>query len=207
MLLYIWLCKNIDLLCWAYKKFNSFLSFHSPVFYSKIHKRRGKFFERGEGVNSLKRTYVEKEVHVKRTETNKGEGGAKIGNFEQTYFFNAPLLKSDIFTAVFMFLMVKSFKKWLEMKKHFFLHMCYWYSFETFFLLNSNTFLWHIMHQYSKNFCQQWKLGQFVFCRGRVVYSKHCHTIKMELSVSIVHDWEPLIIFTKSSMVACLTGF
>ena len=141
MLLYIWLCKNIDLLCWAYKKFNSFLSFHSPVFYSKIHKRRGKFFERGEGVNSLKRTYVEKEVHVKRTETNKGEGGAKIGNFEQTYFFNAPLLKSEIFTAVFMFLMVKSFKKWLEMKKHFFLHMCYWYSFETFLVEQQHRFV------------------------------------------------------------------
>ena len=38
--------KNIDLLCWVSKKINSFLSFHSPLFHSNIHKRRWPFFER-----------------------------------------------------------------------------------------------------------------------------------------------------------------
>ena len=57
---------------------NSLLSFHSPIFHSKIHKRRRTLFQRrefgGRMVNSLKRTYVEG-VHVKRTGTNKGGEG------------------------------------------------------------------------------------------------------------------------------------
>ena len=60
MSLYINCVQNIDLLCWVYKKTNSFLSFHSPILNLKI--RRD---------NSLKRTYVEGGVHVKRTGTNK----------------------------------------------------------------------------------------------------------------------------------------
>ena len=40
--------------------------------------------------NSLKQTYIDKGVHVKRTGTNKGERGSKIGSFEQTYFLNDP---------------------------------------------------------------------------------------------------------------------
>ena len=68
--------KSIHLLCWVYKKTNSFLSFHSPIFYSKIHKRCRTFLKEG----------GEK---VKRIGTNKGEEGSKIGKFEQTYFFSA----------------------------------------------------------------------------------------------------------------------
>ena len=49
--------KDIDPLCCVYKQTNSFLSFCSPIFLSKIHKRRERFLS-GE-VNSLKRTYVE----------------------------------------------------------------------------------------------------------------------------------------------------
>ena len=71
--------KNIDPLCWVSEKINSFLSFHSLIFHSNIDKRRGIFF--WEGGNSLKQTYVEGEgIHVKRTGTNKGEGGGQ--NFE-----------------------------------------------------------------------------------------------------------------------------
>ena len=39
LLSYIYLCKkHCHLLCWVYKKNNSFLSFHSSIFHSKIHK-------------------------------------------------------------------------------------------------------------------------------------------------------------------------
>ena len=40
------------------------------------------------GGNSLKRTYVGG-VQVKRTGTNRGGRGSKIGHFERTYFLNA----------------------------------------------------------------------------------------------------------------------
>lgn len=35
------------------------ISFHSPIFYLKIHKRQLNFFESGEGANSPKWTYIE----------------------------------------------------------------------------------------------------------------------------------------------------
>ena len=81
--------KHNDLLCWAYKKNISFLFFHSPTFHSKIYERRGTFFEE-EGGNSLKQRCVEG-GNVKRKWINMGEGGSKIGNFEQTFVLNAPL--------------------------------------------------------------------------------------------------------------------
>ena len=71
---------------------NSFLSFHSSIFHSKIHKHCGNCFERGGGGNSLKETYVDM-VHVKEIETINGRGrgrGSKIGSFGQTYFLNDP---------------------------------------------------------------------------------------------------------------------
>ena len=38
--IYIYICvkKHCHLLCWVYKKNDSFLSFHSSIFHSKIHK-------------------------------------------------------------------------------------------------------------------------------------------------------------------------
>ena len=126
----------------------------------------------------------------KTNKKKQGGGGSKIVNFEWTYFLKLfiirniktavkNLLKSEFFSAIFMFLIVKSFRKWLEVKKHIFLHLYSWYSFE-FFELNSSIFLWHMMRQYSKNLKAE-------------VHWKHCHTFKMELCVNIVHDWKPLI--------------
>ena len=60
---FLWTCKysychciyscveNIDLLCWVYKKINSFLSFHPPTLYSKLAEASRNFF--WEGVNSV----------------------------------------------------------------------------------------------------------------------------------------------------------
>ena len=39
--------KTIDFLCWVYRKPNYFFSFHSMIFQSKIHKRRGIFLRKG----------------------------------------------------------------------------------------------------------------------------------------------------------------
>ena len=55
---------------------NLFFSlFSAPNFLirKKRHKRRGTFLKRGS--NSLKWTYVEEGIHVKRTGMNKGGGG------------------------------------------------------------------------------------------------------------------------------------
>ena len=55
------------------------------------------FLKEGGGGNSLKQTYVEGEVHVKRTGTNKGGGGRlKTRSFERTYFLNDPFM-TDLF--------------------------------------------------------------------------------------------------------------
>ena len=76
-----------------YKKINSFLSFHPPIFYLKYkrHKRRRTFFEMGVG-NSLKRKYVEGGGRGGggTCKTNKGGGGPKTGSLERTYFLNDP---------------------------------------------------------------------------------------------------------------------
>ena len=80
--------KNIDLL--SLQKF--FFSFHYSIFIGKVISVVEPFFERGN--NSLKRTYVDGGVHIKRTGTNKRGRGSKIGSFERTYFQNDPLTKS-----------------------------------------------------------------------------------------------------------------
>ena len=120
---------------------------------------------------TLKRTYVKGGGSVcggstwKTNRYKQGGGGSKIGNSEWTYLLKPftirniktavkNLLKSEFFSAIFMFLIVESFRKWVEVKKHIFLYLRYWYSFE-FFELNSNIFLWHTMRQYSKNICQR----------------------------------------------------
>ena len=74
-----------------------FLSFHSPIFHSKIHKRRVMFFQRGGG-NSLKRRYVEGwGIHVNEQGRTRGEGGVStIRNFERTYFLNVPVPRGHI---------------------------------------------------------------------------------------------------------------
>ena len=59
------------------KKPNYFLSLHSPIFLSKIHKRRGTFFETVRG-NSLKRTYVEGGVCKLNRDEHGGGGGQNL---------------------------------------------------------------------------------------------------------------------------------
>ena len=56
------------LLCWVYKKNNSFLSFHSSIFHSKIHKHPA----------------------CKMNRDEHGESRLKIRSFEWTYFLNDP---------------------------------------------------------------------------------------------------------------------
>ena len=69
MLSYIYLCKkHCHLLCWVYKKNNSFLSFHSSIFHSKIHKHPA----------------------CKMNRDEHGESRLKIWSFEWTYFLNNP---------------------------------------------------------------------------------------------------------------------
>ena len=48
------------------------LSFHSSIFHLKIHELRGTFFEKGKTTHSSE---YRTGVHVKRTGTDKGEGG------------------------------------------------------------------------------------------------------------------------------------
>ena len=95
------------------QKINYFLSFHSPILHSKIHERRGTFFER-RGGNSLKCTYVERKGTCKTSRDTNMEGGvSKIRNFERTYFLNAPILKceeDEIGLVKVMRLAVKRFK-------------------------------------------------------------------------------------------------
>ena len=59
-----------------FTKKNSFLSFQSPIFHSKIHKRRGTFFERR--VTHEKERTLRGEVHVKQTGTNNWGRGQKL---------------------------------------------------------------------------------------------------------------------------------
>ena len=86
VIVYLTLRKEIDLLCWVYKKKNSFLSFHPLIFHSKIQKRRGTFWEGGRG-DSLKWTYVEGGT-CKTNSDKQGRTGLKIGTFERRYFLN-----------------------------------------------------------------------------------------------------------------------
>ena len=44
-----YLCNNVDLSCWYYKKINYFPAFHSPIFHSKIYNCCTTFFEKREG--------------------------------------------------------------------------------------------------------------------------------------------------------------
>ena len=67
--------KNIDLLCWVYIKINSFLSFQSPIFHSKIHKCR---VEGG------------RRVHIKQTGMSKGGEGVKNWKFQANVLFEWP---------------------------------------------------------------------------------------------------------------------
>ena len=85
--------KNIDLLCWVYKKNNSFLSFHPPIFHSKIHERRGIFLRRGV-THQSKHMLREGGLHVKRIGTNKRGRGSEIENFERPYFLNTQAEKA-----------------------------------------------------------------------------------------------------------------
>ena len=59
------------------QKNDFFLSFHSFILHSKIHRHRGIFFERGWG-NSLRQAYVKgggRVKHVKLTGMKKGAAG------------------------------------------------------------------------------------------------------------------------------------
>ena len=98
--IWLWLCKKWcfmrDVLCWVYKKTNSFLSFNSPMFHSKNHRIHKIHFEMKEG------------VHLKQTETNKGGGGSKIRSSERIYFLN--LLFLSLFAATKVFLISLSCK-------------------------------------------------------------------------------------------------
>ena len=77
--IYISVEKILSFFMLILQKNDSFLSFHSPIFHSKIHKHSGTFSERGWG-KSLKWTYVEEGggLHVKWTGMNKGGADQKF---------------------------------------------------------------------------------------------------------------------------------
>ena len=69
------------------QKNNSFLSFHWPIFHSKIHKRRGTFFERRGSL--LKRTYVEGKTCKTNRDKQVGKG-VKNWKFRANVLFEWP---------------------------------------------------------------------------------------------------------------------
>ena len=80
--------KNIDLLCWVYKKINSFLSVAELFLWERVG-------------NSLRRTFVEGVVGGRggtcKTNSNKQGGeGSKTGSFEWTCFLNDPFSKLSL---------------------------------------------------------------------------------------------------------------
>ena len=87
--------KNIDLLCWVYKRLILF-SLFTPRFFirKKRHKHRGNFLEKGG--NSLKRKYVEVGVRGRR-KTNRNEqreeGSQKLEvSSERTFWMTAMVI-------------------------------------------------------------------------------------------------------------------
>ena len=74
---------------WVYKKINSFLSFHSPIFHPKIRKRRGTFWEE-EQLTKTNVCWGGQGVHVKQQGRTRGKGGSKLEVSSERIFWMTP---------------------------------------------------------------------------------------------------------------------